>query len=232
VRRFHTLLLSIGLALIPNLQAASFDPQPFPEAVQEAPVIIRGKIGMSYSDWGSDEGIKRLFTYFELQVSEVLKGPTSQNSITFRELGGEKDGTEFHISGSAHFESGEDVVVFLKEKNIEGAYELQGMMMGKYNVETDSNGEYLTGPALASSAHWTLNALRQLIQNQSNLNRKPLSAPVRPILILPSPSLTPTSLPPNEPSNLKNSLIWIILGIGLGLIGIIGIIRLRTPPSP
>ena len=161
----------IGLFILRHSFASTFYPTSFPDSVHDAPVIVRGKIGIHYSDWGQDpEGIKRLYTYYELIPSEIFKGQVpSLPSITIRELGGEKDGMGMQIPGTAQFEKNEDVVVFLKKRNAEGVFDVHGMMMGKFSIFIDSNQEeYLIGPATAptaqtdSSHHWSLKELRQL----------------------------------------------------------------------
>lgn len=68
--------------------ATSFAPQAFSTTVQQAPVIIRGKIGMTYTDWGEDEsGTRRIYTYYELEVTEPIKGQLNSSTLVFRELG-------------------------------------------------------------------------------------------------------------------------------------------------
>jgi hypothetical protein len=159
------------------LLATTFLPIPFPDAVKEAPLIVRGKIGIHYSDWDEDsEGSRRIYTYYEFIPSEALKGSLpSQPSITIRELGGEKDGIGMQIPGTAQFEKNEDVVIFLKPKNHDGVFDVHGMIMGKLNIFFDENNEeYLTGAALSPrSIHegtnrWTLKALRQLLREQKS----------------------------------------------------------------
>ena len=142
---------------------------------------------MSYADWNKDDsGGKRIYTFYELQPTEVLKGNvTPSSSITMRELGGEKDGVGLNVPGVAQIERGEDAIVFLKERNSGGSYDIQGMMMGKYNIQVDGEGtEYLTGMGLNNFDHsvnnpvgapsspppkkWALNDLRQLIRSQAD----------------------------------------------------------------
>ncbi|MEO5971269.1 MAG: hypothetical protein ABIQ95_15185 [Bdellovibrionia bacterium] len=166
--------------------ATSFFPQPFPDTVKGAPIIVRGKAGASYSDWNNDDfGGKRIYTFYDLQPTEVLKGNINKSSsLSMRELGGEKDGVGLTVPGVSEFEKGEDTVVFLKERNSSGSYDVQGMMMGKYNIQKDADGtEYLTGmglnnfnhlgnntdvtPAASPPKKWTLNDLRTLIRSQA-----------------------------------------------------------------
>jgi hypothetical protein len=101
------------------------------------------------------------------------------------------------VSGSAEFQRGEEVVVFASERNPDGSFDVRGMMMGKFNLEKDENGqEILVGPALSSGTHpairdheeilrpggtaqgqddtssvkrWTLEALRKLIAQQAEI---------------------------------------------------------------
>ena len=76
---------------------------------------------MSYPEWGKDSrGTKRIYTFTELQTSEVFKGNASSPSMVIREMGGEKDGVGLNIPGTSRYDRGEDVVVFLRDKNEDG----------------------------------------------------------------------------------------------------------------
>ncbi|MEK6578401.1 MAG: hypothetical protein AABZ55_04170 [Bdellovibrionota bacterium] len=175
--------------------ATSFYQRPFSETVQDAPQIARGHIGMTYVDWArSPDGTKRLFTYYELTIDEIIKGTISSKSIQMRELGGEKDGIGMQVAGTAKFTRGEDVVVFLGDKNLDSSYDVRGMMMGKYNINIDEKGqETLVGPGLTAPSGsgivhddghapgqddtqvqttWTMEALRQLVRDQGG-GKKP-----------------------------------------------------------
>ena len=179
--------------------ATTFLERPFPATVQEAPVIVRGKVGTSYTSWAElSDGSKRIHTFTELQLDDILKGGVTGRTLIMRELGGEKDGVGMQVSGTAQFERGEDVVVFLGNKNADGSHDVHGMMMGKYNVERDEQGkEYLVGAGISSTTHpairghehliqpdgeegqgdtrtdskWTIEALRQLIRDQAQATR-------------------------------------------------------------
>ena len=208
---------------------STFSPSPFPDTVRDAPVIVRGRIGFSYSDWGQDpDGIKRLYTYYELIPSETFKGQTpSTPSLTIRELGGEKDGVGMQVPGTAQFERNEDVIVFLKKRNKEGVFDVHGMMMGKLSIFNDSNQEeYLVGPAIAQAPsepqghRWSLKELRQLAQEipqSPTLTRKPTSSIQN---HTPAPQLQ-SSLNQTIPSPLKGGQTlsrWSLTLIGLTLI--------------
>ena len=181
---FGRILGSLGvfffaLSFSQNADCSSFFPQPFPKTVQDAPVILKGKIGSHYADWGKGDNAKKIYTYYEFQNEEILKGTIPSSSpLMIREMGGEKDGIGLHIEGAAYFETGESVVVLLKEANSEGTLDIHGMMLGKLNLEIASNGdEVLKGPALwgartsvndlQNPTRWTLADLRRLIREQS-----------------------------------------------------------------
>lgn len=172
------LLLAHGPVL-----ATTFIAQDFSAVVDGTPVVVHGTVGSNYADWvrGGD-GSRRIYTFYDFQISEVLKGSVSGSSLVFREMGGEKDGVGMSVSGTAHFDRGEDVVVLLSERNPDGSYDLRDMMMGKLNVQHDdsSGADLLRGPALSQQAgmlvhgdddsgapkqkkQWTLDSLRQLI---------------------------------------------------------------------
>jgi hypothetical protein len=243
-------LALVSLPLGPPLSfATTFYPQAFPETVQKAPVIVRGKIGAHYSDWSKDgDGTRRIYTFYELQVTEIFKGNASPSTLTIRELGGEKDGVGLQIAGTSQYETGEDVVVFLRDKNPDGTFDVQGMMMGKYNLQTDSNRqEYLVGPGILSGSRndadqpaggpkkWTLPVFRQLIQSQA-----PSTAASPTPTLLPSPTASPNLEPSpsapqlqpparEEPQSPKGSLSIPAIGIGaLGVLGMLwGILRMN-----
>ena len=172
--------------------ATSFVEQPFPDTVKEAPVLVRGKVGTSYTNWAVGiDGTKRIYTFIDLQLTEALKGPQLGSSVIMRQIGGEKDGIGLEVAGTAHFEKGEDVVVMLGKANEDGSRDVYGLMMGKYNVDRAEDGrECLRGAGLSATAppangaprqmihhdeapshdascKWTLDALKNLIQNQS-----------------------------------------------------------------
>lgn len=199
---FFSLILGIA-------QATSFAPREFTETVADAPYIVRGKIGTSSALWavGSD-GVRRIYTYTELAVEETLRGEIPKKTIQVREMGGEKDGVGMDVPGSARFETGEEVVLFLMPANTDASYDVKGLMMSKLNVKKDKNGqEYLDGPAIQAqpgkiyhdhdAEHltsdrpvWTYAAFKSLVADQKTApqSSNPPSQSVK------NPVPTPTSV--------------------------------------
>jgi len=224
------LALLSGFLLLPRPGAATtFFERPFPDTVQEVPIIVRGIVGNSYSNWAANEdGGRRIYTFYDLQVSERLKGTVESKTLLMREIGGEKDGIGMQVAGSAHFDRGEDVVVMLSARNSDGSYDIRGMMMGKFNIEKDEDGkEVLVGGGLSgghgghhddSVRHveghddsgatpkpkWTIESLRQLIQTQERQARQNPS-PLPSLRRVPDPSPTEQISTDSPAPQLQNS---------------------------
>ncbi len=176
----------MAVLCLPRLAGAtSFIEKSFPDAVGESPVIVRGTIGMSYSDYGRSPGDeKRLFTYYELVPSEVFKGSVPDGAIMLRQIGGSKDGVTMEVPGTARFSRGEEVVVMLGAQGGDGTFNVRSLMMGKFTIDRLNGKEYLNGPGAVSpeevndgevihpeegmrrprTAVYTLEALRELVR--------------------------------------------------------------------
>jgi hypothetical protein len=248
--KFLSSLSLLILLMAPLAQATSFAPREFSAGVQDAPNILRGKVGMTYSDWGkSSDGARRLYTFYELQIEEVFKGSITGRSLVMRELGGQKDGIGMEVPGSAKFSRGEDVVVFLNNKNPEGSHDLRGLMMGKYGIAVDSDRkEYLTGAGISGEmAHadedehghrdiapptkkWTLDSLRQLIAAQALAQPTPAATPTpsatgeAPRLQSPTPTnrgsdVSPSD-EPSEAADTEEQQTSLAKGLGWGIAGL------------
>lgn len=210
------LFISIFLALAPTIHATTFIERPFPEAVQDAPIIVRGKINSKHAEWVNGiDGTRRVYTYYDLAVSEAIKGLTTRSGevLQIRSLGGEKDGMGMIVSGTAQFQLGEDTVVFLSERNSDQSFDVRGLMMGKYNVRQDSDGqEYLVGPGVIPHAHeqrsqsdstpakkWALQDLRNLVKQNASETETPQITPQNEKKNYPSASVQ--QIPPSEPAS-------------------------------
>jgi hypothetical protein len=244
-----TQLISILFFSSPNPSAfaTSFIEQPFPDSVAEAPVIVRGTIGVNYTNWADSPSLgRRIYTFYELQTEEVLKGKVaSSQTIILRELGGIKDDIGMEVAGTAQFNKDEDVVVFLGSINTDGSHDVYGMAMGKYNIVKNEEGkEYLEGAGVSSipsptnqynhqailkkekPTQWTLETLRKLIKTQENVKNFSQHPPDTKLPVV-KPSLTPIPfektlpVPPSTTSSIKQSLLSTSLYYGLGVFGLL-----------
>jgi hypothetical protein len=162
--------LNLLFPLISVALATSFIERPLAESVQDATFVVRGTIESSHADWGkADEGTRNIYTYHQLQLMEVLKGSglSAPGTIQVRSLGGEKDGIGMQVSGAPSFNKGEEVILFLREKNAESSYDIEGMMMGKFNIRRDESGrEFLVGPGIPREEvgnKWSIDAFKKLL---------------------------------------------------------------------
>lgn len=240
-------LLVLSLILTSPTFATTFNVQPFTETLQEAPIVVRGKITSrsGKGDWGADsEGNKRIYTYYELTPSEVLKGNAPKTPFQIREMGGEKDGTGLTIPGTVQFSQGEDVVLLLRNKNSDESFDIDGMSMGKYNIEQDSEGrEYLVGLGVHDEhKKWFIENLRETLHHEPSSQSHTLAHTLTHPQELPHSSphpegniLTPqNSAQPHEemsedPPLEKHQFGSVAKLIGIFVLGIIIGIRIARP---
>ncbi|MBI4924763.1 MAG: hypothetical protein HY843_02465 [Bdellovibrio sp.] len=221
---FFTLSLIVPINLCnTSASATSFIDQPFPEQIQESPIVIRGTIGDNSVQWveGIDH-VRRPFTYYDIEISEVLKGKVSEPIIKIRELGGTKDGLGMEVPGTAKFELKEDVILTINEINGDNSYDLKNMIMSKFNIKKDENNEeILIGAGLNSeNKSWTLSALRELIRLQKTKENKKSPTSPKPDNIQMIPSiLLPQSKSDQKPQVVNNPINWLLIIIGcIGLL--------------
>jgi len=255
---FRTAFLSFVLFPL-AAWSTSFVEQPLPDIVAETPVMVRGKVGISHADWGvGPDGNKRLYTFYELRISEVFKGQVPGGSVSIRELGGEKDGIGMQVAGAAHFDKDEDGVLTLSDRNADGTYDIRGLATGKYNIKQDQSGrEILVGAGAggqidsmaknpqASDKPWTLDALRDLIRTQGGAGspapstpepqgkpptQRPSAAPVA-AASQQAPQLQPSPSVEPEGASGESSLSFarvLALALGLGIAIWVWIARRRS----
>lgn len=252
---FRALILSA--LLFPQAYATTFVETPFPDLIGEAPAVVRGTIGTSSSDWVlGEDGSKRIYTFYQLQVGEVFKGDVSGTNILVREMGGEKDGVGMQVAGAAQFARGEDVVLLLGEQDKDGSYEVRGLASGKFNLRRQENGaECLSGVGVtkaesdgfvhAEGEHgdtsrdcaWTLTALRRLTHSGGPSPKNSVKTTASPVASPLSGNAGPSAAasPPAAPQ-LQSSMfeergsfggrLW-IAALGLGLLGLAATVWFR-----
>ena len=107
------------------------------ELTKRADEVVRARVLERQSRWSEDG--HSIHTFTTLEVISNLKGQAS-GLVTVRQLGGEVDGVGSFVSGDAHFEVGEEVIVFLRANpDGEPVFHLIGLGQGKFRV--DRSGE-------------------------------------------------------------------------------------------
>ncbi len=162
---FSLIVMGALLTITPNISnAATNVATDLTVIVNEATNITRGSITGSSVKLDAT-GVP--FTYYNMKVSEVLKGSIKPGSrIVIRTLGGPLNSTQALDAGSATFNLDNNVIVLLEGRAADGSYLVHNFSIGKIGVA--SNG-HISGDAVDSEikkngAHtWTLNELKALI---------------------------------------------------------------------
>ena len=86
------------------------------------------------------ENSRQIYTEYTIKVTETWKNSKTEETITFKQLGGKVGNRGYFIAGAASYEVGEEVVVFLDKPNaVNGCCFTIGLAQGKYHVELDQS---------------------------------------------------------------------------------------------
>ena len=115
--------------------------------------VVRATVRQQQSVW--DGAHKRIYTFTELAVSEVIHGDAPK-TIVVRTMGGEVDGVGMKVSGTARFVPNQDIVVFLRSDPMPEAapdsFTVVGMSQGLYRLEKDTAGRMIAVPGVEGLA--------------------------------------------------------------------------------
>lgn len=106
-------------------------------------------------------------TRYNAEVTDVLKGSESKDSIVITQVGIKKDGVDEETE-TPYFKQGDELVIFLKkgqDPKIDPIYYVAGEYQGKFNIE---NGKvYAVNPALKNQYidGQNLSAFKESIRN-------------------------------------------------------------------
>ncbi len=136
IRLPFLLLGALGL-LAPALRATSVVPPTFPELVNEADAIYRGRVSSVEARRvdranGSGTVIKTFVTF---AVDKVLKGPP-QREVVLEFLGGKVGDESLVVSGMPKFTPGAEEFVFVQKNGVQFC-PLVAVMHGRYKVLRD-----------------------------------------------------------------------------------------------
>jgi hypothetical protein len=113
VPRFLSGGLLLLLALLPlRVSATSVVPPQFDELVNESDYIVRAVVKSVTSGWQEKQGRRRIYTFVELEVREVIAG-TPPQPLVLRMLGGRIGGEEMVIEGAPKFEVGQEDILLV-----------------------------------------------------------------------------------------------------------------------
>lgn len=84
---------------------------------------------------------KEIYTYITLRVLDPVKGAQKDQTLTIRQIGGTVGNIASVVSGMPTFKKGEEVVVFLSQKDAAGYPWVMGLQQGKYSISLDDKGQ-------------------------------------------------------------------------------------------
>jgi hypothetical protein len=102
------------------------------ELTKKSESIVMARVDDAFSSW--DAAHKEIYTYFTLSVLQPVKGSKGATTITLRQLGGTVDNIASIVPGMPSFRKGEEVVVFLTQKDAAGYPWVMGLQQGKYSI--------------------------------------------------------------------------------------------------
>ncbi len=108
------------------------------ELTKKSESIVMARVDDAVSSW--DTAHKEIYTYFTLSVLQPVKGSKGVTTITLRQIGGTVGNIASVVPGMPNFRKGEEVVVFLTQKDAAGYPWVMGLQQGKYSVTTAKNG--------------------------------------------------------------------------------------------
>jgi hypothetical protein len=132
--------LCLSLALAGSLWGTLVPRMSLEEVVDASESIVQGTVVRTWADW--DEGHKYIWTHYEIQVVDRLKG-TPETTIVVSEPGGVVGETALQVAGTPQYEVGEEIVLFA-EKTPLGYLRTCGWGQGKFRVERARQSGKLT----------------------------------------------------------------------------------------
>ncbi|MDP2139148.1 MAG: hypothetical protein Q8J74_14955 [Candidatus Didemnitutus sp.] len=136
-------LLLIALALTAQTRATTVSPPEFPDLVNQSDYIVRAVVKSVSSEY-ERPGSRKIVTWVELQVSEVIAG-TPPQPLVLRVMGGKVGDREMILEGAPEFKVGDENILFV-QGNGQQIYPLVGMMHGVYPIKREeaSGREFVT----------------------------------------------------------------------------------------
>jgi len=125
------------------------------ELTKKSDSIVMARVDDAVSSW--DAAHKEIYTYITLNVLQPMKGNKGATTITLRQLGGTVGNIASVVPGMPSFRKGEEVVVFLTQKDAAGYPWVMGLQQGKYTVTTGKDGVKMVRNDLAGTELLSLN---------------------------------------------------------------------------
>src|ERR1700730_1803746 len=149
-------LLAATLAPVPGstLQQLSLD-----DMIRLSNVIVRGKAQPTFSNYRGSI----IYTHYQVQVSETLKGPAS-SQLDIVVPGGSANHFQQTFAGAPTLAPGQDYVLFLWTSK-SGLTQVIGLSQGLFVVTTNASGQLMV--TRAASTERMVNAVGQPVSDSN-----------------------------------------------------------------
>jgi hypothetical protein len=150
MRRILVSVSCVLLFLCVPASATVLVPIEFRELATSAPVIVHGTVIDVRSDWV--DGRRAIETFVTIEATDYLKGHLGDR-VTFKVPGGQLGRYRTVFVGAPTFQSGQEVVLFLKSDGPSYPF-IVGLSQGLYHVVTDpaSGRKLVTPPVIVAKA--------------------------------------------------------------------------------
>ena len=146
--RVFALAAALGLMLVASASATTVVPISDRELRSRADVVVRGVV---VSTEVSEDAAGRPETVSVIQPLEIVKGELS-GALVLHQLGGRlPDGRFLQLWGRPEYQPGHEVLVFAIARP-EGDFQTAEMVLGKFEVQRDEDGQLFAVPALTVDA--------------------------------------------------------------------------------
>lgn len=142
-------LAALALAVTQAAFATTVQKLSLQELTKRSDSIVMARVDDAVASW--DAGHKEIYTYITLSILQPVKGDKGATTITLRQLGGTVGNIASVVPGMPSFKKGEEVVVFLTQKDTAGYPWVMGLEQGKYTVSTAKNGVKMVRNDLAGT---------------------------------------------------------------------------------
>ena len=143
MKRFSLLLVVAVVALLASQAAFATTVQKLSlqDLTKRSDSIVMARVTDAVSAW--DAGHKEIYTTYTLQILNSVKGRKGESTVTIRQIGGTVDNIASIVPGMPSFKKGEQVVVFLTQKDAAGYPWVMGLQQGKYTVVEKDGAKFV-----------------------------------------------------------------------------------------
>jgi hypothetical protein len=137
---FHTLVFAtLTLAFCAaGLQAATLERLSLDDMITKSTVIVRAKVSSSCAAYSGP----MIYTHYQIQVSETLKGP-ARSSMEIQVPGGVANNMRQTFAGAPQFNPGDEFVFFLWT-GTSGSTQILGLTQGLFALAADGSADPVT----------------------------------------------------------------------------------------